>query len=534
MQCHTTIGIVNTNTSNRCLETHRGILANVLWSLPFILFFWIQLWHHELWRDELNAWGLAVASPNITSLFRNIHYEAHPSLWYVLLWVPSRFTSSPIAMKGVEAIVGTSIYLILGLGSPFSKPEKLLLFLSYFVSFEYTVLSRMYGLLLLLILIYLWLRSIHPERSLEVSCLLGLVANADTMGLILSTALLAEYACAYFGSNGFENKVSRRQLATGIVAYAWLAALSVLSLMPAHDISWRTTGRLFRDAGHFSHLLAAAVGYTVLPFFPTATDIPGTYWNWTGQTHGVVFLCVLPFVWAALFRIADRNKGLQLLLGMTMMGGVTFGYLIYFGSMRHFGILFIALIACVWLQKCLRERISRTAYVLLVLNALGGLVAAYQSWTHPFSNAGATADWIERNHIAAYPLVGTPDTSVVGIAEELRRPIYQLDCECTGLYLRYTNRRDTFRYEQIPARLLRAKHDLASPLLVYATTWRLTPGQLQSIQRQQLEMRFLAGFTGAEADHEDFYLYLISDAQPDRNRGTVHSDDPIWPDAGKR
>ena len=152
-----------------------------------------------MWRDEFNAFGIAVASPTLPSLFHHIHYEGHPWLWYMLLWFVSKITVDPVGMKILEGVIGVSIYLVIGLSSPFSRLEKVLIFCGYFISFEYTVLSRMYGLLLLLLVSYLRLRSVESESSEEKmrdiflgATLLGLMASTETMGILLSGALVGE------------------------------------------------------------------------------------------------------------------------------------------------------------------------------------------------------------------------------------------------------------------------------------------------------------------------------------------------------
>ncbi len=167
--------------------------VSLLFVLPFLIFFLVQLFHHQLWQDEINAWGIAVASPTLRQLFTYLHFEAHPSIWYLLLWPVARFTANPLGMKAVQAGIGVAIYLWIALKSPFSRWEKLLLYCSYFVSFEYTVLSRMYGVLLLLALIYAYRRATRPGSILAFALLLGLMINTDIMGLLLSFALIAEY-----------------------------------------------------------------------------------------------------------------------------------------------------------------------------------------------------------------------------------------------------------------------------------------------------------------------------------------------------
>jgi hypothetical protein len=136
--------------------------VDLLLVFPFILFFFVQLAHHQMWRDETNAWALAAESRTLGDLTYFARNEAHPFLWYVLLWIVSRATASLIALKFVAAVVGTSNYLVLGLFSPFSRLEKLLLYCSYYISFEYEVLARMYGVMLLLVLLYLRSRTSRP------------------------------------------------------------------------------------------------------------------------------------------------------------------------------------------------------------------------------------------------------------------------------------------------------------------------------------------------------------------------------------
>lgn len=143
--------------------SNKELFYNLLLTLPFLLLYWVDLAHHTLFFDEINAWGISAGSPDLQTLFANVHFEGHPWLWYFLLWLPSRFTYDPRAMLWVVAPVGTAIYLIIGLVSPFTRLQKAFLFLGYFVAFEYTVMNRMYGLIFLLALLYVWRRVRKPD-----------------------------------------------------------------------------------------------------------------------------------------------------------------------------------------------------------------------------------------------------------------------------------------------------------------------------------------------------------------------------------
>src|SRR5579864_5745696 len=141
--------------SEKPRQISASFMRDFLLALPFLALLYIQLAHHVLWRDELNALAITWASPTIPSLFWHIHHEGHPWLWYVILWIPSRFTQSVLVLKFVEGIVSTAIILLFALRAPFRTWEKALILAGYFFVFEYTVLSRMYGVMLLLFVLYL-------------------------------------------------------------------------------------------------------------------------------------------------------------------------------------------------------------------------------------------------------------------------------------------------------------------------------------------------------------------------------------------
>ena len=82
-------------------------MRDLLLAFPFLILLYVQLAHHVMWRDELNGLAIAWASPTIPSLFWHIHHEGHPWLWYVILWIPSRFTQSVLVLKIVQGIVST-------------------------------------------------------------------------------------------------------------------------------------------------------------------------------------------------------------------------------------------------------------------------------------------------------------------------------------------------------------------------------------------------------------------------------------------
>jgi hypothetical protein len=495
--------------------------SNLLLTVPFLVLYLVQLVHHRMWRDELNAFGIAVASPTLSSLFHHIRYEGHPWLWYTLLWIIAHITVDPIGMKIFEGLIGVSIYLVIGLASPFSRTEKVLIFLGYFVSFEYTVLSRMYGLLLLLLVLYLRLRSEDEVAGSSVddrrqllggAILLGLMASTDTLGILLSGILLCEYVWHRCFARG-DRLLPRRGVVAAGLLYLGLLVLAIWSARPTPDISWRTTGELFNFAYSGTHLRIAANNYVVMPYLPARPFERGFFWNPDSALHPRAISVGLVLVLAAYYFIFRRRPGLLLLVGLAVVGGTLFGHLIIHGSMRHFGITFLGFFAALWILRASVARLPIPAYILLTLVAIGGVVAAEEQWRRPFSEVETTAAWLRANQFGNIPIAGTPDTTVASLAELLRRPIYMLDCNCSDTYLLFSRRRDDFDRSQIPQRILTARTNLGVSTFLFIQDVPLPDASISLLGSEGLGVRPLVQFSSAAIYDENFFVYEVSDVQ---------------------
>lgn len=490
----------------------RSLRGNLLLALPFLALFYVQLAHHNLWRDELNAFAITWASPTLHSLFWHIHREGHPWLWYVILWLLSRFTVSLTAFKLLQACIGTAIILLIALRSPFRRWEKALILASYFISFEYTVISRMYGIVLLLLLLYCWERTMRPGRPIISAILLGFMASADVIGMILSAALLLEYAWVALAHSRTSPLFSRAKAALALLTYAVITLLAVWSARPAPDVSWRTTGRPFVYAANLSHLYGTFLRYTSEAFFSVKSPRSGYFWNPQLGSGGPAYSVLMLIVLAALYLSLRRHRNLILLVAVAIIGGTAFGHLIYQGSIRHYGITFLAFFAALWILRVLTpaKLFPAAAYFLLALSALSGVWAVIASWRHPFSNAKIAATWIRANHLNNLPLVGQYDTSVVGVAEYLHRPIYMIECRCQDTYLLFSSRRDDYTESEAPQRILGAEDFYRGQPLLFVDAEPLSSAEQSAIEDLGLHVQPLAAFSNAEEIVENFYFYRIT------------------------
>jgi hypothetical protein len=483
-------------------------LGDLLITAAFAIVLVVQISHHEMWRDEIHSWGLVLASPSLQDLFGNLRFTGHPGLWYLLLWLSSWLTDSPFAVQIVHAAIGVLLIAAISLLSPFSRLEKLLLLSSYFVLFEYTVVSRNYGIGFLIALTYAHLRATRPDHVLLNGVLLGLLANTNLFALILSGALAVEYVATMLWRGGGTGGRPVRKLLAASFIYLGFVTLAVATMWPSPEISWRTTGSPLKHVFDLDRFLVVVAG-TVESLIPLH---PQNYWDATaeGMLHRAS-AAALPALALLFFQIFRGKPILLLVPGLTAAGSIVVGQLIYANAMRHWGVNFIAFVTALWIARAGGAERSSFATALLVVSAAAGIVVSAQQLPRAFSEGRATAEWIGDKGLADAALVGTPDTLAAVVAQYLGKPIHFLDCSCTDTFVRYHRRRDAFAESQIPDRLARALWEVEDRTVLFLVSDPLTGAELAALASRGIAAAKLAAFDHASTD-ESFYVYRVATA----------------------
>jgi hypothetical protein len=414
-------------------------------------------------------------------------------------------------LKIVEGAVSTATILFVAFRSPFRTWEKALILSGYFFLFEYTVLSRMYGVMLLLFVLYLWRRTTKPESPVVSAVLLALIASVDTLGIMLSFALLLEYSYTAFVRRRTSPLFSRKTAISAMAIYAAITLFAIWSAKPAKDISWRTTGRPFKDAKDLSHLYEAFLNYTVLPFLPVKSPRSHFFWNPWLHRDGLAYTVPMLIFMLMLYWAFRGRWNLLIMIGATIMAGTLFGHLIYPGSERHFGMVFLAFVAAAWIVRA--ENLTAfwpwPIYALLGLSSLASVWAVIGSWTRPFSYDKAAAEWLVQNHLENMPIVGDEDTSAVDVVQYLHRPVYMIECSCVDTYLLYSTRRDNYKKAWQADRVLEAAHYYQDQPILFMMVHKMHPDERQQLEAKGFQIEPLAEFSEAEEISENFFFYRL-------------------------
>ncbi len=426
---------------------------------------------HEPWADEGQAWLMARDQGFWHLLLHSVRYEGSPGLWHALLWVLVRLHLGFTAMHWVAGAMAAAGIVVLLRWSPFPLVLRVLLPFGFWLAYQNAVVARSYVLfaglafgaaaLLRGMAARERLRDSHSyeRRLLGLALLLGLMANLSVHGFVASLGF-AVVARTVVRRRIRAGAHVRRAIPAVLLACFWIFA--VVTTLPPGDVNFaagknleRSTQKILaglgskqakaelradRDLPNDVRLgeLTPAPGLT---FHRTRAD---ALWHKVARVLSLLTFPVSNFRWLALlvcglvvaqafvFR-ASRHCPQLGWVGLAPWASMVVVFTSVYMAPRHAGMLWIALVASLWLTWPARESPTNPARWLqhLTVAALV-LVALDQAWWagrsvwedmhQPYSGDSAMANFLEAQpkgeRIAGFYY------HTVGPVAFLHRPVY--------------------------------------------------------------------------------------------------------------
>jgi hypothetical protein len=393
-------------------------------TLLFLLYAGFTAVNHEMWRDEMGPWLIARDSSSLFDIFRNIRYDGHPSLWYLLIWPLTRLTVNPEAIKLVNLGISVAAVFLIARAAPAPWWIRILVVLGYFPVYEYGAIARNYSLGLLSLVAFCALFPHRFERPLVLGTLLLLAANTSMLACLLAIAALIMLAVEavtrppeFSAQKGTWGGLGIA--AAGIVFAVW-------QMIPPPD-----TG--YAMGWHFGFdpvkLLLVLKNMTAA-YLPLPKPGPG-FW----ETELLASLSLYrDFSWIGapvllvLVSLALLRRPLALVYYLTgSLALLAFFYVKHIGYLRHHGFLFVCFGTALWLAGTMppvslpglldaASRRSERAMALLLplilaIHLAGALIAAAGEYRYTFSAARATAGMIRGRGLDRLPLIADLDVT---------------------------------------------------------------------------------------------------------------------------
>jgi len=355
-------------------------------------------------------------------------------------------------MQLFHLFLATVVIYIFARFSPFTRLQKVLFSFGYFPFYEYCVISRNYGIGLLLIFSFCTLFETRNKSFLLLGVILFLLANTNIYGLCIAIALgLTLLFECILDRTRLQLSASKWDLTISIIIAIFGIVISVVQIIPPSDSSLA--------AGWITKLNIERLEESILTIWRSYVPIPNFYkynfWNTNlllQDNHALNQICL--FFSFGLFIIAIGlfiQKPVALFLYVSgTLSILLFEYLKFIGWMRHYGILFILFVACLWIssyytplemstgsiksQSSLFCKISWIATnfkkyrnkfftLLLCTHVIAGTFAFTMDLYNPFCLSKKIAEFIQTQQLDNIPIVGT-EYVATALSGYLDRKIY--------------------------------------------------------------------------------------------------------------
>ncbi len=223
---------METQSTQLYIPGKKKLIQAVFLSGLFFIIEFILVHFHEMWSDEVHSWGIAASSHSFSQLIYNTRYEGHPELWYIVLFTLQLFTHNIFYMQVLHVLIAAGTVFVFCFFSPFHILKTTLICFGYFFAYEYSIISRNYGIEMLLLFLCAGLYTAYGNKYLTViSFLFMLLFETNVYAVIIGVPLYCYIIWSFISTHSLKLK---QALLSGIIVAAGVV-LSVIAMKPPAD-----------------------------------------------------------------------------------------------------------------------------------------------------------------------------------------------------------------------------------------------------------------------------------------------------------
>jgi hypothetical protein len=423
---------------------------------------------HEFWRDEVRALSLVKESPTPWGVFHNLHNEGHPILWYLALLVTWTFSHSSYALPVASIGIATAANWLFLKRAPFPFWQRALFVFGNLPLYEYAVMARSYGTVMLSLFA---VAAVYPkrfERPVWFGVVVALAANTSAYVTPLLGGLVVALLC--------EVVVTRQRALLGKDGKAWLiiaaialvgVAFATLTAYPDKtNIATPMHRRTMEDVYGELRRIAVEPGR---PFGAALSEEARVVWIHTAA-FWVVAACLL----------FDASLLVWLFLGLV---GLSMMFFIAYhpAGNRHNGIFIIFIVTLLWvrLERLRDAKWFWRALPLLVMTLLCAdqIYVASQSvrfdWNTTLSSCRAFGAYLRHQpRLANAIIIGEPDYMLEALPYYAGNDVYLAREQRYRKFASFTTaNRASMSLDEILATARTVKEQSGRPVLIVVAAW---------------------------------------------------------------
>ena len=320
---------------------------------------------HEYWADEANTWLLA-RDGNIIQLFtKYMSNNGHPFTFIFIIKIFQLFGLNYSNFHIISILFSSIGIGLLLFKSNYKWYLKILLPFTYFIFYQYTVITRGYCLLLLLFSVLALIWEKRKEHYWLYTLLLIILINLEAYTFLIAGSLYLLELIDFFKN---KNKDKKTIICLIILFLSFL--ITTIYMFPKSN---NTTGISIKDLS-----IADAFLYShSLPYFLSIII-----------TIGVVGIIIYTYL--------KNNKKKELLETAIIFIPVYLFFNFYYCNYWHSGILFILFLFLFWIHKIDNTKLIK---VLLLITCFVQIYWSYKSsindYKYTYSPTKEVADFIK-------------------------------------------------------------------------------------------------------------------------------------------
>lgn len=408
----------------------------------------IGILNHDMWRDEMNTWLIVRDSSTFLEMLSYVNYQGHPALWATLVSLAKTFANIPVSMQILHWGLGTSAIVVFWYYSSFTPLQKVLFSFGYLPFYEYLLISRPYVLGMLFVFLFCALYPSRERSYLGIAIVLGLMANSHAFAALISLggflALCLEFVLDQEHRSTYKIQSNRYDLFLSLTVFIASYTVAFLILSPPIDSEGVGGWKFAFDLHHLFKVFGRLSGGYVLL-------IPNSR-RWLDLiVCDVLGLSI--FLLTAIKLIYNRTVFLFYILSTGAL--LSFFYLRFMGQgARHYGYLYLVLIAALWLVQYQQKsnwitidtlKLGKRSFsvkkcqqiifiLILLVHFCGGLYRFPLDLAIPFSAGREAAQYILESNLEAEFIVASPDVNMASISGYLNRQLYYPELQGMGSF----------------------------------------------------------------------------------------------------
>jgi hypothetical protein len=484
---------------------------------------------HVFWRDEVRALSIALNGDGFPEMLAELRGEGHPALWYLILRAAHEAVPVPQVLPIAAGLIAAGAMALLAFKSPFRVGIIALILFGAIGLFEYAVMSRNYGISMLILFALAHLYPRHRDSGVLLGGLLALLCNTNVQSAFLAAAFLLFWLVELLSEDGWRWKPRYRIFTLNAALAAAGAGVCFLTVFPTvHDAA---------VMGPSGGITPARVAEAIFAIPASMSELASGILA-AGSSTGAFLLTIL-LLGSLTGLLAAPGAFLSSALVLVLF--TLLFQLVYPGTYRHQSLFLVYLVTMYWLVlsgrggrwptrwrglETQRLRAGSTALFTILLSfqmVPSAALLGAEARNIPASRIRDLADLLHRERLLDATLIADPDVMLEPLPYYAPNPIYLLRDQRYDRVVRFTrNARTELDLDQLlgDARLIQAR--TGKPVVILLQH-RLDPEQSLAVREvyvwafhasQEQIRRFLqatkkiASFGPARSD-ESYDVYLL-------------------------